>query len=300
MKHTLFSRTMALCLAAALLLGMGPLIAPSVSAAENTASYQAADGTDHTIYWAQGITAPTMSEDFKPYSFTDADGANCTLYSAPYVAGHGWYDLNKEGESNRGYALTAANLTHWWLDQNSAYIDKFLEKNPEQMEGLAKPADVAGYRTAPAAQKMTDSAVYGLYDQAYGTAEDAGYHPDLVLDFFLNGYAKKDETEVNSPDKFTPSNQGGFFYPVFGKDLLTQRDEASKVYADASKNLKEYLSQGYGIGLAAGGQVMTLWGAEYDKSGSLCTSPTLTTGTKQSSRAWSAMPSTRTARATCA
>ena len=270
MKHTLSSRVMALCLAAALLLGMGPLIAPAVSAVETTASYSAADGTDHTIYWTQGITAPSMPDDFQVHSFRDGDGADCTLYAAPYAAGHGWYDLNKDEESNRGYAVTAANLTHWWLDQNSDYIQKYLEKNPEQSAELAKPADVAGCLTGPSSQNTSDSAVYGLYDSAYGTAEDAGVHPDMVLDFFLNGYAKKDDGEVNSPDAFVPSAQGGFFYPVFGKNLLTRRDETAKTYSDASKNLKEYLSQGYGIGLAADGLMMTLWGAEYDKAGNLC------------------------------
>ena len=73
-----------------------------------------------------------------------------------------------------------------------------------------------------------------------------------------------------------PDSRGGFFYQVFGPDILTRRRYYDYIgsYETLSKDLQSFIAQGdivtltYDMGASA--HVVTLWGIEYDSDGNLC------------------------------
>lgn len=252
----------------------------------NTQKYVTKNGETNTIYWAAGIDGPKMpsnqeeleGDNILKYYQEEINGGKYEYYKNKYYPGHGWYDINKimDGtDTYKCYAVSAANLTHWWLDQNSKYIDRYIESNPTKTEGLVDPNKIKDYRKKLTTQKGLDSEVYKLFREVFIQDTVKGFYPDFVMDFFINGYSKNPNRDApNSPKDFVPNAKGGFFYPVFGKDIITKRDLTATIYDELSNNLKRYIIEGNGICLTykfsnISTHAITLWGAEYDKNDNL-------------------------------
>ncbi len=267
---------------AALLLGT-PLFGRTVQAQQT--SYTDENGIKKTIYWTEHITPPTMNgpadtdSDFKKVEETIGD-TTYVDYVAPYDSGSGWYDVNKTQDQaqdkNLCFSAAASNMLHWWFDQNKAYIDQYLQLHPEH----PKASDIRELQTSPTGQH--DSKIYDRFVEQFANRQ-TGFWPDLLQDQFLNGYTPKESGGVTDPDyegpgllEKGPDSRGGFFYHVFGPDILTRRRyyDYPGSYPALSKDLKEFITQGdmvtltYDMGASA--HVVTLWGAEYDPDGNLC------------------------------
>ncbi len=236
------------------------------------------DHKHKTILWAKGITPPTMGgpdSDFERKPSTEG-GEKYVTYEAPYVKGNGWYDVNKNGDGDASlcFAAAAANSLHWWMDRNSGYIDRYLEKNPDNLR-IQRVKDLRH-----SFESQTKSGVFDIFLQQFKDRKE-GYWSDLLQDQFINGYPLRSGGGTNSRPIYAeellqkgPDKHGGFFYEAMGTELLSYRRYYDSAYNYLGNDLKEHFMQGDIVLLSfqvfpTQSHVITLWGAEYDDNGSL-------------------------------
>ena len=233
-----------------------------------------------TIVWTKGINPPKMGgtdSEFRK-EVTHINGQVAYIeYKAPYSAGKGWYDVNKTEnrvqDLNLCFAAAASNALHWWLAQNSNYIDQYLAKNPN----YPKANELANLRDSFKSQQ--DSEVYKLFLKQYAYKKE-GYWSDILEDQFINGYYPKPNGGTNDSDADReklltkgPDPKGGFFYDIFGTTLLTQRRNYSWSYNTIGNDLKQLFLEGnmvlmdYSMGRTS--HVVTIWGVEFDTNGQI-------------------------------
>ena len=86
--------------------------------------------------FSKGSTPPSDSD------FTILKDCGYTIPVAPYKPGMGWYDANKvfngTGDDYLCSGATAANMLNWWMDQNSDYINKYLNLHGEDSTCIDK------------------------------------------------------------------------------------------------------------------------------------------------------------------
>ncbi len=235
-----------------------------------------------TILWTKGVTPPKMggdNSDFKRIETPVNGQVGYVEYKAPYVANHGWFDVNKSEDrvmdQNLCFAAAASNGLHWWLQQNSDYIDKYLKQHPD----YSKKEQLAKMRNSFASQGS--SGIYQSFVQQFAYRKN-GYWPDILIDQFINGYYPKDNGGTNdspsSMEELTnrgPNPRGGYFYDVFGTKLLTQRRIYEYSYNVLARDIKECLLKGDMILLSYAyfgnnmSHAVTLWGAEFDLDGQI-------------------------------
>lgn len=260
-----------------------PLRGTVMAAGGQETTYTDENGETRIIYWVDGIIPPRMvpndpSSDFQ--KVTDKIGdAEYVDYVTKYIPDQGWYDVNKTPDqahdANLCFSAAASNTLHWWFDRNSGYIDTYLGLHPNTPQA----SEIKELKNSPSDQQ--GSKIYARFAQQFADRQ-TGFWPDLLQDQFINGYTPKENGGVNDPDydgpdliQKGPDKRGGFFYNVFGPDILTGRrfyDYAS--YQDLSGDLKSFIGRGDSVTLTydmgASAHVVTLWGAEYDSSGNLC------------------------------
>ncbi len=233
-----------------------------------------------TIVWTKGIDPPKMggtdSEFRKEVTHVNGEVAYVE-YKAPYNTGKGWYDVNKTEDRvpdlNLCFAAAASNALHWWLAQNSNYIDQYLAKNPNypKVEELNKLRD--------SFKSQQDSEVYKLFLRQFAYKKE-GYWSDILEDQFINGYYPKPNGGTNDSDADReklltngPDPKGGFFYDIFGTTLLTQRRNYSWNYNAFGNDLKQLFLEGnmvlmdYNMGRTT--HVVSIWGVEFDLNGQI-------------------------------
>ena len=217
-------------------------------------------------------------------------------YITDFIPGAGWYDAKKftpfaigdevtpeekiDGvtDSNLCWAASAANILQWWMDNNRALIEKYVEMD-KKVEGLGDPKLLLDY-FAPQSftnnadgQYVKNNPIFRLLRKS--SIGDNGGYPTLAFDLFLNGYKITDNEKSHNDEKdFTPDKNAGFFNAAFGKKLLSSRGIPTRNYDYMSDSLKEWLNKGYGVVLThkvrKSSHGITLWGAEYDENGNLC------------------------------
>lgn len=228
-----------------------------------------------TIVWAKGVTPPDM-KDFVKEEVLGSGGAKFITYQAPYEANKGWYDVNKTQsraeDANLCFAAAASNALHWWLEQNESYIDRYLEKYPDD----EKKKDLRTLRNSYISQ--SDSKIYKRYIKRYSKRQK-GYWSDILADEFINGYEPKENGGTNDESidgegllQKGPSKNGGFFNDIFGTTLLTRRTYSGN-FQRFSNDLKQIIINGELVLLNYDTKVLnhvvTLWGAEYDLNGQI-------------------------------
>lgn len=249
-----------------------------------TTEYTDDDGVKKTILWADNITPPIMNgsndadADFKRIEMTDSGGRKYIEYVAPYKSGNGWYDVNKTFNQDTFlcFSATASNMLHWWMDQNRAYINSYLKNNPD----LPKAQEIKKLQQSPTGQHGSN--IYDKFVEQFADRRE-GYWPDILQDQFINGYRPKENGGTNDPEwdgkdliQNGPVERGGFFYNVFGPDILTERHfyDYAGSYSNVSKELQQFIREGKLVSLTydtiASAHVVTLWGVELDPSGNVC------------------------------
>lgn len=259
-------------------------------------SYLASDGTWHDIYWARGVNPPSMTGADSFHSFTIAKDSGYTFYQAPFASGKGYYDLNKIETNGYCYLGAASNLIYWWIDQNGDYIQRYLQdfesgsgrftQHPSlhpipgssQWQSLTVRPQADQNQSMYISQKLLDAPlVQYVFTNNYlqPNRKDLGFRADMVLDFFLNGYdplPPKDVNTDNNPGNYDPNPDGGYFYPVFGRDKLTTFQSGGG-YDHYKDRLRQYFQQGMGVAFSvksmSNTHAITIWGAEYDSEGNL-------------------------------
>ena len=90
---------------------------------------------------------------------------------------HGWYDINKtfSQDTYLCFSATASNMLHWWMDQNSDYIDKYLMMYPD----LPKREEIKVFAdNSPKGQH--DSNIYNRFVDQFSNRRE-GYWPDNIF-----------------------------------------------------------------------------------------------------------------------
>lgn len=229
------------------------------------------DGNNITSLWVKGLNPPLIS-DFKKEKYGDYE-----ILTTQYVPNRGWFDSNKtpSGENDRVLCsgAVASNMLHWWMEQNSSYINRFLNNRPDR---YVLPGDVSAWKNLntylSSFEGPGNSKIFDMFKLHYGRTN--GIWADTSVDFFINGYKMSLAGATNSPERFVRDERGGFFNEVFGTNILTRRYFSGE-YQDFSDSVKAELQRGNIMGLSyrtsskTSNHIITVWGADFDNTGKI-------------------------------
>ncbi|MFW5629243.1 MAG: IdeS/Mac family cysteine endopeptidase [Acetivibrio ethanolgignens] len=247
----------------------------------NVVKYQTPDTKEwRAVIWTKGIDAPNM-DDFKK-QIKDEFGYKY-MYAKP-EQGKNWYDINKsEFNGQQGgkdrimcYAAVSAAQLHWWIKQNESFVKAFIEGEAKsslddiKFKKLKELAAEDSYQID--AQGKTKSRIYQMFKDYFASPTQA-YQSNLLNDFFISDYQPDGSKTMNKPDLYKKDGRGGFFYPVFEKELITGYRTAGG-YDAFQRDFIPLLKDGNSVGLIYTGlsgasHIVTLWGAELDENGLL-------------------------------
>ncbi|HEM5132886.1 TPA: IdeS/Mac family cysteine endopeptidase [Streptococcus suis] len=241
----------------------------------NHTSYQTESGEQRQIIWAHGITPPAMEQSG---GFVKEKYGDYLNYTAPFEAGKGYYDTNKSLNAsfidlNLCFAAVSSNMVHWWLEQNSSYVERYLKEKNSTVNVGENYAITDLRRYIDSFQDQQNSRVFDMFKTYYGYRTN-GFVSDALVDLFINGYKPKVQGGVNLEDsQLVPDSRGGFFYDVFKEKKLTNRIFSGS-YERFGEDVRTVLESKGLLGLTYrtlgyATHIVTVWGAEYDNQGKI-------------------------------
>ncbi|CYU29943.1 methyl-accepting chemotaxis protein [Streptococcus suis] len=241
----------------------------------NHTSYQTESGEQRQIIWAHGITPPAMGQSG---GFVKEKYGDYLNYTAPFEAGKGYYDTNKSLNAsfidlNLCFAAVSSNMVHWWLEQNSSYVERYLKEKNGTVNVGENYAITDLRRYIDSFQDQQNSRVFDMFKTYYGYRTN-GFVSDALVDLFINGYKPKVQGGVNLEDsQLVPDSRGGFFYDVFKEKKLTNRIFSGS-YERFGEDVRTVLESKGLLGLTYrtlgyATHIVTVWGAEYDNQGKI-------------------------------
>ncbi|RRN52056.1 YSIRK-type signal peptide-containing protein [Streptococcus suis] len=241
----------------------------------NQTSYQTESSEQRQIVWAHGITPPVMEQSG---GFVKEKYGDYLNYTAPFEAGKGYYDTNKSLNAsfidlNLCFAAVSSNMVHWWLEQNSSYVERYLKEKNSTVNVGENYAITDLRRYIDSFQDQQNSRVFDMFKTYYGYRTN-GFVSDALVDLFINGYTPKVQGGVNLEDsQLVPDSRGGFFYDVFKEKKLTNR-LFSGSYERFGEDVRTVLESKGLLGLTYrtlgyATHIVTVWGAEYDNQGKI-------------------------------
>ncbi|MFI3087443.1 IdeS/Mac family cysteine endopeptidase [Streptococcus sp. 2022WUSS037] len=241
----------------------------------NQTSYQTESGEQRQIVWAHGITPPAMEQSG---GFVKEKYGDYLNYTAPFEAGKGYYDTNKSLNAsfidlNLCFAAVSSNMVHWWLEQNSSYVERYLKEKNSTVNVGENYAITDLRRYIDSFQDQQNSRVFDMFKTYYGYRTN-GFVSDALVDLFINGYKPKVQGGVNLEDsQLVPDSRGGFFYDVFKEKKLTNRIFSGS-YERLGEDVRTVLESKGLLGLTYrtlgyATHIVTVWGAEYDNQGKI-------------------------------
>ncbi|HFI0358314.1 TPA: IdeS/Mac family cysteine endopeptidase [Streptococcus suis] len=241
----------------------------------NHTSYQTESGEHRQIVWAYGITPPVMEQKG---GFVKEKYGDYLNYTAPFEAGKGYYDTNKSLNAsfidlNLCFAAVSSNMVHWWLEQNSSYVERYLKEKKGTVNVEENYAITDLRRYINSFQNQQNSRVFDMFKTYYGYRTN-GFVSDALVDLFINGYKPKAQGGVNLEDsQLVPDSRGGFFYDVFKEKKLTNRIFSGS-YERFGEDVRTVLESKGLLGLTYrtlgyATHIVTVWGAEYDNQGKI-------------------------------
>ncbi|MFH6701212.1 IdeS/Mac family cysteine endopeptidase [Streptococcus suis] len=241
----------------------------------NQTSYKTESGEQRQIIWAHGITPPAMEQSG---GFVKEKYGDYLNYTAPFEAGKGYYDTNKSLNAsfidlNLCFAAVSSNMVHWWLEQNSSYVERYLKEKNSTVNVGENYAITDLRRYIDSFQDQQNSRVFDMFKTYYGYRTN-GFVSDALVDLFINGYKPKVQGGVNLEDsQLVPDSRGGFFYDVFKEKKLTNRIFSGS-YERFGEDVRTVLESKGLLGLTYrtlgyATHIVTVWGAEYDNQGQI-------------------------------
>ena len=217
--------------------------------------------------FSKGVNPPSDSD------YTILKESGYTIPVAPYKPGMGWYDANKvfsgAGDDSLCSGATAANMLNWWMDQNSDYIDKYLDLHGENSTCINKELGISQNATISNFRKNPDD-LFKYITKCFGNRDNKGIAPDRTLFWFLNGHDLNYRLPVNKTDA-----RGGFFQDVFNDYNSIIGHTISSYFSDLNYSLLDNLYHNQGIGISyhtpfgGASHIVSLWGAKFDINGNL-------------------------------
>ncbi|CEN92924.1 IdeS/Mac family cysteine endopeptidase [Paraclostridium sordellii] len=217
--------------------------------------------------FSKGVNPPSDSD------YTILKESGYTIPVAPYKPGMGWYDANKvfngAGDDSLCSGATAANMLNWWMDQNSDYINKYLDLHGENSTCINKDLGISQNATISNFRKNPDD-LFKYITKCFGNRDNKGIAPDRTLFWFLNGHDLNYRLPVNKIDA-----RGGFFQDVFNDYSSIIGHTISSYFSDLNYSLLDNLYHNQGIGISyhtpfgGSSHIVSLWGAKFDINGNL-------------------------------
>lgn len=217
--------------------------------------------------FSKGVNPPSDSD------YTILKESGYTIPVAPYKPGMGWYDANKvfngAGDDSLCSGATAANMLNWWMDQNSDYINKYLDLHGENSTCINKDLGISQNATISNFRKNPDD-LFKYITKCFGNRNNKGIAPDRTLFWFLNGHDLNYRLPVNKIDA-----RGGFFQDVFNDYNSIIGHTISSYFSDLNYSLLDNLYHNQGIGISyhtpfgGSSHIVSLWGAKFDINGNL-------------------------------
>ncbi|MGV3010919.1 IdeS/Mac family cysteine endopeptidase, partial [Streptococcus thoraltensis] len=227
--------------------------------------------------WAHGVSKPKKEELVWQHEYFQG------YYTAPYKDGSQLFDVNKDFSAESGdYGLcsagVAANMLHWWLENNKEYVEKYLQESAAN--GVVttfkdETFDLRGHQNYNG--KSHQSPLFDLFKTYFS---NRAVYAHRVLDLFFSGYPKASDYAVNKEAEYQEKEskgkldqRGGFFKDVFEQKVLTSREEVSD-YASLGSKIKQALAAKKALAVdylfsRNRGHVVNVWGAEFDSNGKL-------------------------------
>ncbi|MDQ8760297.1 IdeS/Mac family cysteine endopeptidase [Streptococcus ruminantium] len=230
------------------------------------ADIKVAKGVKETL-WVQGVKVD--DSEFVKHQNNDSE-----YFVTKHSTDQGWYDINKAYDTDGDLCagVVAANMLHWWTDQNRDYIKKYLEV--DETNGTFTISNKKfDFRHAQNMyskdNKIIDqSYFFDIVKQAF---QNRSVWTNKILDLYINGYGYSNDP-FNKTVTDEPTSTVNFFKKVFGKNQLTNYERIMD-YEQFSQRIKAAIEQGKAIGLGyysnlnATGHMVTVWGADFDKDG---------------------------------
>ena len=216
--------------------------------------------------FSKGVTPPSDND------YTILKESGYTIPVAPYKPGMGWYDANKvlsgAGDDYLCSGATAANMLNWWMDQNSDYINKYLNLHGENSTCINKELGISQNATISNFRKNPDD-LFRYITKCFGNRNNKGIYPDRTLFWFLNGHDLNYRLPVNKTDA-----RGGFFPDVFNDYSSILGHTIGSYFSGLNYNLLDNLYHNKGIGISyhtpfGSSHIVSLWGAKFDINGNL-------------------------------
>lgn len=217
--------------------------------------------------FSKGVTPPSDSD------FTILKDSGYTIPVAPYKPGMGWYDANKvfngAGDDYLCSGATAANMLNWWMDQNSDYINRYLNLHGENSTCINKEFGISQNATISNFRKNPDD-LFRYITKCFGNRGNKGIYPDRALFWFLNGHDLNYRLPENKTD-----NRGGFFPDVFDDYNSIIGHTIGSYFSGLNYSLLDNLYHNKGIGISyqtlsrGVSHIVSLWGAKFDTNGNL-------------------------------
>ena len=247
--------------------------------------------------WVKGINAPTAGQKEKmpiiynstptgdyyeqPYVFKWNETADTNFYNVRkldklYVQGqfpNDYFKINGiDGREIQGkdlsqcWAKTAANMLHWWFEQNKAYIDTYKQK--AGIEPWKRPLYKHDYiRGLTDEQEGKKSYIANIF-RAYTHNKSYGGYIEDGLTWYL--YERNGQKTLGS---IYP----GLFNDVFTFDTRPINTERCETKKEFERSMNEAFDKGRAIGLFWKGSkgdkpyqhAVTCWGAAYDEDNNI-------------------------------
>ncbi|CEP79958.1 IdeS/Mac family cysteine endopeptidase [Paraclostridium sordellii] len=216
--------------------------------------------------FSKGVTPPSDDD------YTILNLAGYTIPVTPYKPGMGWYDANKvlngAGDDYLCSGATAANMLNWWMDQNSDYINKYLDLHGENSTCINKELGISQNTTISNFRKNPDD-LFRYITKCFGNRNNKGIYPDRTLFWFLNGHDLNYILPVNKTDA-----RGGFFPDVFNDYSSIIGHTIGSYFSGLNYSLLDNLYHNKGIGIShqtpfGSSHIISLWGAKFDTNGNL-------------------------------
>lgn len=224
-------------------------------------------------------STPTGDYYEQPYVFKWNETADTNFYNArklsklrkndfpsDYFMIEGINNKQRQGtDLSQCWAKTAANMLHWWFEQNKAYIDTYKQKAAIEpwKQPLYKHDYIRGLTDKDEGKKSDIANIFRVYthDRSYG-----GYIEDG-----LTWYLYKRDGQ-----KTLGSIYPGLFNDVFTFDTRPINTERCETKKEFERIMNEAFDKGRAIGLFWKGSkgrlyqhAVTCWGAAYDEENNI-------------------------------
>ncbi|CEQ02885.1 glucan endo-1 [[Clostridium] sordellii] len=216
--------------------------------------------------FSKGVTPPSDDD------YTILNLAGYTIPVTPYKPGMGWYDANKvlngAGDDYLCSGAAAANMLNWWMDQNSDYINKYLDLHGENSTCINKEFGISQNTTISNFRKNPDD-LFRYITKCFGNRNNKGIYADRTLFWFLNGHDLNYILPLNKTDA-----RGGFFPDVFNDYSSIIGHTIGSYFSGLNYSLLDNLYHNKGIGIShqtpfGSSHIISLWGAKFDTNGNL-------------------------------